>query len=91
MGRIVAGEPDFIDAVIESDNAIEGHDLAHVGNQALGVDREAGVVGAVEKASSTCFRTTLNRAKSQLSCTSTFSLIRQMLLAISPTTSSWGK
>ena len=44
---VVTGEPDFIDAVVQGDDALGRQHAADVGNQALRVDREASVVGAL--------------------------------------------
>ena len=46
MGLVVAREPDFVHAVIERDDAIGRHRLAHFGDQPLRINREAIVICA---------------------------------------------
>ena len=46
-GAVVAREPDLVHAVVEADDAVFRHRLAHVGDQALRNHRKAVVVGAV--------------------------------------------
>ena len=47
VGAVVAREPDLVHAVVEADDAVLRHDLAHVADDALRRDREAVLVGAV--------------------------------------------
>ena len=43
-GAVVAGEPDLVHAVVESDDAVIGHHRAYVGDNSLRRQREAGLV-----------------------------------------------
>ena len=43
---VIARKPDLIDAVVQRDNSVIGHGLAHVGNEALRIGRETVVFNA---------------------------------------------
>ena len=47
MRSVVAREPDLVHPVVEADDAVLRHRLAHVGDQALRNHRKAVVVGAL--------------------------------------------
>ncbi|MNL34243.1 hypothetical protein D3C87_1562060 [compost metagenome] len=48
MCLVVAREPDFVDAVIQSHDAFGGQGTTYVGDKALRVDRETVVVRALD-------------------------------------------
>ena len=46
MRDVIAGEPNLVDAIVESDDVVPPHDPAHIGNHALRYDREPCIVTA---------------------------------------------
>jgi len=44
VGLIVARKPDFVDAIVQRDDAIVGHYFSYIGNQALRVDRKTIII-----------------------------------------------
>lgn len=45
MRPVIAGEPDFVDAIVERGASIVRHDLTHIGHQPSWIDRKTGVIG----------------------------------------------
>ena len=93
MGRVVAGEPNLVDAVVEGNDAIVRHHLADVGHQPLRIDGKRDVVDALVlmmlavRRGLCRNRRNPNAVAGSVICL----LICQMLLAMSPTTSTCGK
>ena len=47
VGRVVAGKPEFVHAIVQRDDAVVGHDLAYVVDDSLGNNRETAIVRLV--------------------------------------------
>ena len=45
MGAVIAGEPDLVHAIVETDDAVFGHDLPHIVDDALRRRRKPALVG----------------------------------------------